>query len=239
MQREVANLVLFSIVIGIFCLVIVGVFFGRKSVIKRNRERQEWGMRNDLEMIDPIDPNIGPFGKISTEAGRSLLAENASIDTFRHPSGIARNILRGMYGSHEVTVFDYQYTVSTGKSSTTYYFGVVLAALKANIPEFEIRSTRFWDKVTAFFGKHDIEVGSLEFDHDYFLQCADEAFMKSLMDVDTMDLVRTHDRQAWYSRSGDRLIAIRYGNLKGEEYDSLLSGAVGMAARVEHALNRA
>ena len=80
------------------------------------------------------------------------------------------------------SVFQYQYTVSSGDSSTTHRFTVALVELPFTAPHLRIGTESWWSKAKRIVGVRDIEVESPRFNDRYHVRCADERFAISLLD---------------------------------------------------------
>lgn len=84
-------------------------------------------------------------------------------------------------GEHD-SVFQYQYTVSSGDSSTTYRFTAALVEVPFTAPHLRIGTENWWSKAKRIVGVRDIEVESARFNDRYHVRCSDERFAISLLD---------------------------------------------------------
>ena len=95
------------------------------------------------------------------------------------------NIMSKTLGLMEekVNIFDYQYTISTGKSSATYYQTVFFIQSKElGLPEMLIYPENFFHKIGELFGMQDIDfVEYPEFSRKFLVQ-GDEWRIRRLMD---------------------------------------------------------
>jgi hypothetical protein len=85
---------------------------------------------------------------------------------------------RGAEGS----AFQYQYTVSSGKNSTTYRFSCALVATPFHAPHLRIGTEGFFSALGRMVGLRDIEVESPQFNERYRVRCDDERFAITLLD---------------------------------------------------------
>lgn len=83
----------------------------------------------------------------------------------------------------KITICDYQYTISTGKSSSTHYQTVFFVQSKAlGLPEMLIYPENFFHKIGSLFGMQDIDFEEWpEFSHEFLVQ-GDEWGVRRLMD---------------------------------------------------------
>jgi hypothetical protein len=81
-----------------------------------------------------------------------------------------RNIMNGSYAGFEASLFDYSYTISTGKSSSTVTQTVVAFIQKLPVPVFDLHHEGFFDRVGDVFLRNDIDFESNpEFSRRYHL----------------------------------------------------------------------
>ena len=96
-------------------------------------EKDEWGMRALL-----MDFEL--FQKGHRKRIRNLMSKSKGLLDEQH------------------SIFDYQYTISTGKSSRTFYQTVFfLQSKNLGLPEMLIYPENFFHKIGSFFGMQDID----------------------------------------------------------------------------------
>ena len=85
----------------------------------------------------------------------------------------------------KINIFDYQYTISTGKSSSTFYQTVFFIQSKElGLPEMLIYPENFFHKIGSLFGMQDIDfVEYPEFSRKFLVQ-GDEWRIRRLVDED-------------------------------------------------------
>ena len=81
----------------------------------------------------------------------------------------------------KVNLFDYQYTVSTGKSSATYFQTVFFAYSKdLGLPQFHLKPENLLHTIGAWLGKNDIDFDHYpDFSKSYHLKGEDEYLIRS------------------------------------------------------------
>jgi hypothetical protein len=81
-----------------------------------------------------------------------------------------RNIMNGSYAGFEAGLFDYSYTISTGKSSSTVTQTVAAFIQNLPLPVFDLHREGFFDRVGDVFLRNDIDFESNpEFSRRYHL----------------------------------------------------------------------
>lgn len=92
------------------------------------------------------------------------------------------NIIRQVDDWHEIEthVFDYKYTISTGKSSRTFKQTVFFVeSKKLGLPEFWMEPETFFQKIGNLLGMQDIDFASYpQFSTQYQLKGDDEEFIR-------------------------------------------------------------
>ena len=81
-------------------------------------------------------------------------------------------------------IFDYQYTISTGKTSHTYKQTVFFVeSKKLALPEFWMKPENFFHKIGAWLGIEDIDFDAFpEFSNQYYLKGKDKEAVRDMMD---------------------------------------------------------
>ncbi len=80
------------------------------------------------------------------------------------------------------SVFQYEYSVKSGDSSTTYRFTAALIGIPFRAPHLEISTENWWSRIKRAVGMRDIEVESPEFNELYQVRCGDDRFAITLLD---------------------------------------------------------
>ncbi|MCB9080869.1 MAG: hypothetical protein H6555_04060 [Lewinellaceae bacterium] len=82
---------------------------------------------------------------------------------------------------YHVRIFDYQYTISSGKTSVTYNQSVFfLESKELGLPEFWMRPEHLFHRIGEWFGRRDIDFEEYpEFSRRYFLTSPDEDYLRA------------------------------------------------------------
>lgn len=83
----------------------------------------------------------------------------------------------------DLRIFDYQYTISTGKASKRFRQTVFFAdSRKLGLPEFRMKPELFIHKIGALLGFKDINFEAFpKFSRQYYLKSSDEYYMRASM----------------------------------------------------------
>ena len=130
--------------------------------------------------------------------------------------GVVYNVLsqKDKWNDEKFFVFDYKYTVSTGKSSVTYKQTVFFFDSKSlELPRFWMKPERWFHRIAAFFGKEDIDfVSHPEFSADYFLVGDDVEAVKRQFDDGVLNFFTVH--KSWFLEGeGYYLILYRHNQV--------------------------
>lgn len=149
--------------------------------------------------------------KVSTGFWDSVGNSNPAVEQFLVPfqhmspfgqghSHSVKNLITGAYKDFGVTIFDYQYKVTTnnGKSSstTTYNVQVVSVALPMFLPQFTMQPENFLLAIGEKFGYREIEFESEEFNKRWFVRGQEERTIYDLLHPRAMErmLIASHTR---------------------------------------------
>ncbi len=191
-----------------------------QSYSKKQREAREAAMRGLARQLDlqyvPIAESTGclglgattfidPFDMLISDTPK-LLENFEGFSPFgRGSSRRIEHLLEGKKGDEQWTIFDYQYTISTGKSSTTHHFGIVAVTIPLVLPRLEIHPAGVLDKIGGWLGAKDIQFESDEFNREFTIHCSDERRAFEIIDPQMMDYLMGIPR---YSIQFDGIYAV-------------------------------
>ena len=106
----------------------------------------------------------------------------------------AYNIFRGSSAAIQAELFDYRYTVGSGKNSSTYNQTVAhFSATSFDFPSFEMKPENFFHRVGTTFGMQDIDFEEHpDFSKSYLLQGDNEVAIRNLFDRHMLDFFSNH-----------------------------------------------
>jgi hypothetical protein len=143
----------------VLVLVIAGVVYARAQARKRTQALEALALQIGFRFQGDDWSDQSPAPQLGT-----ALFNRGSGRRFD-------NIMTGEYGGFRVAIFDYRYTVNSGKSSYTYSQTVAAFMQQLWLPLFELRPEGFFDKVGDFFVHRDIDFESNpEFSRRYLLR---------------------------------------------------------------------
>lgn len=124
----------------------------------------------------------------------------------------AHNIMRKRNQStlDESIIFDYKYTISTGKSSVTYYQTVYVHYAKSiALPHFTMVPEKWYHRLGKLFRIDDIDFAAYpDLSKNYFLKGDDEEFIRFTFDDE--DLMKYFSRTKGYNLEGSNYLFALY-----------------------------
>jgi hypothetical protein len=162
-------LVIVSFIVFIIGVVVVAMIVSRKRAQERTRQ------------LASVAPLLG--WQFSDTAGLNWIPNLETFALFNQ--GHSKSITNAIYGETDgvkAAVFDYRYTVGSGKNSQTFTQTVVyFETPNSNLPFFSLRPERFFHKLIEAFGYQDIDFGNHPtFSSKYLLRAPDEAAVRNL-----------------------------------------------------------
>ena len=159
-------------------------------------------------------------------AGESKKPGEAGLDTtltaftlFRHGGAPrVRNVMRASVTDGEDMVFEYRYTVSTGKSSHTVEQTVAAFRRRAaRVPAFRMAPENVFSKIGHLFGGQDIDFDSnVEFSSHYALKGDDPDAVRAFFERHAV--VYFAERPGWsVEGAGEWLVLYRHGKREKPE----------------------
>jgi hypothetical protein len=151
------------------------------------------------------------------------------------------NSMRGAAGDTEVTIFDYAYTVGTGKNQSTHSTTVVrFVGFGLGWPSFELRPEGIFSKIGAAFGGQDIDFESHPtFSSKFVLKAAIEAAVREFFDETLLSALEDKKKGFAAEVRGNEMLYYRPNKTcKPLELRALLEEAHGVYAQLADASRR-
>ena len=151
------------------------------------------------------------------EGDLELLRATADFPLFHHGTGRkVRNLARGRVQDAEISLFDYQYTVSSGEHAQTIRQTVALFPARG-LPDFVLAPENVFHRIGQLFGYQDIDFEqSPEFSSHYLLRGADETAIRAAFGADRLAFLGGEPGWTVESRSG-HLAVYRLGKRRKPE----------------------
>jgi hypothetical protein len=116
-------------------------------------------------------------------------------------SGSSRRIAPAIVGSDQLGnnwyLFEYRYTVSSGKNTTTYHFTVVIVQAPIVFPSMSLASENVLFSVGKFLGVKELQVESEEFNQRYFIKTTDEKMSLDLLHPIAIEALMRQPSYEW------------------------------------------
>lgn len=215
-------------IVGFVVLAIIFIVVAMAQQKKRREEYAALAARlgftfyeGGLEMSNNLSlSNLFGFSGASQDYGTQFTSFFSLFDR-----GSARTIRPAIvgYDSHgnEWFLFDYQYTVSNGKSSITYRFGVVVVKSTLVFPAMSLSPEGFGHAVGKLFGSREMQVESEDFNQRYFIKSSDEKMTLDLLHPVAIEALLSQPTHNW-EMSGPFMMLHQSGTLAMEEFEHLM-----------------
>jgi hypothetical protein len=186
-------------------------------IVRRGEQRRSEALRSTASMLG------------FTLEAESQKPEDAGFDPAlaslrRGRSSKIRNLMRGREIDGDLAVFDFRYTVSTGKSAHTVEQTVAGFRRKTfRLPPFRLRPENLFDRIGQVFGQQDIDIDSNpEFSKAYRLSGAEPDQVRSLFERQAAHYLGSVP--GWTVEGlGEWLLVFRQGvRVKPEQYPTFL-----------------
>lgn len=117
------------------------------------------------------------------------------------------NLFEGKAGDMSVSIFDYDYTTGSGKSSSTWRQTVVMFDTpRLSLPAFQMEPENFGHKLIELFSSADIDFKDFPgFSANYYLTGANEQEVRALFDAKKLDYF-THVSDLCVEGAGSQLL---------------------------------
>ena len=95
---------------------------------------------------------------------------------------------KGPFLDEQMAIFDYRYTISTGKSTKHFFTTVFFIQAKSlSLPEFMMKPENFFHKIGSFLGMQDIDFEEHpKFSDQYLLKGEDEERIRDIFDENVL-----------------------------------------------------
>ena len=166
--------------------------------------------RRRSQKIEAIAKSLGlTFRRKPTDADRAL-AVGSYLANEGHGHTVSNVLEAARSDELNFTIFDYQYTVGYGKSSSTYYQTVTrMQSALFQLPTFILYPETFFAKMGKAFGKSDINFPeSPEFSGKFILRGDDEAAIRALFNPALRQALEPHSALT-IEGAGDLLFIFR------------------------------
>jgi hypothetical protein len=156
--------------VGLVILITVGAIF----IWRKEKERTE-ALRRVAQAAGLTFKPAADLAEVRALGDVQLYARGNSRQ--------ATNLMTGRVGDQQVAVFDYRYTIGSGKGRyTTIQTVVLLPSVKDSLPDLQMAPENPLIKIAEALGYQDIDIESApEFSRRYILRGADEAAIRAAL----------------------------------------------------------
>lgn len=128
----------------------------------------------------------------------------------------ASNVFAASRPGLDLEVFDYRYTVQSGKHSRTYHNVIAVARLPIATPSLSIRPESLGLKLFDALGGEDIDVEDDAFSRRYWVKGDDRRFTYDVLHAPMQDFLMAQPDRLWQWR-GHSLVLVDSGKVRPED----------------------
>ncbi len=206
-----AGLALFVLAGAAMVAAIVALILWQLHVVAKRREAlQAWATAHGFSFteehpgLEKDFRGFAPFGAGSSER--------------------CKNVLEGTVQGHPTRLFQYQYTVQSGKNSQTYVYGVLAVRMAVDGHDLTIQKEHIGHKLFDALGGEDIDFESDAFSRAFWVRCSDRRFAYDLLHPRMQEWLLANGQRHWQWRNGT-LLLYQSGTLQARHLDPLLGQA--------------
>lgn len=206
---------------GFIVLVIILSHYAKKAEEEKVARMMRFALANGLS----FSPNLnggsysgGGFFERMFAYSNSSAAFLGKYRSFQPVSGrttTAKYIFEGKASGCSFEAFHFQYTTSTGKSSTTHYFMVSSIEVPGWFSRITIGEEGFLHGIGKVLGMQDIQLDSAHFNDKFLVQGDDEKAVFDLMHPQMMELFMQWNPPG-FQVDGNRIVLWKSGLLHEE-----------------------
>lgn len=135
----------------------------------------------------------------------------------------AQHVLHRRLDDVDVEVFEYQYTVQTGKHSQTYVFTVAAGTMPLDGHGLVVKTEHLGHKLVDALGGEDIDVEHDEFSRRFWVQCQDRRFAYDILHPPMIDFLLARGARWTWQWGGHKLVLHAPGRIKPERAAAMAS----------------
>lgn len=209
-----------AFVVGIWLLIVLGALAITALVISVVYAQKSSRLRLAI-WTAAADARGWNFFAEDTQKRHKSLAEFGPFARGRR-AGVS-DIVQGKADGRPFEIFRYQYTVSHGKSSTTYLHRIGWIETPVRGPNLTISGEHGGHKILKVFGGEDINTESDEFSRRFWVKCDNRRWAYDILHPRmTQWLLDVGGRKWNWEWRGDKLMVWDMGHLKLEDWDLIL-----------------
>lgn len=163
-----------AVIVVVVAIAAAVMLFAWNADQKRRMALQAWANQRGWTYQDRDDEILGRFDGSPFESGHSRRATT---------------VMSGKLSQRDAMVFGYQYTVSNGKSSTTYHFRIFAVAMPCFVGHLEVKPEGLFAKIGNKLGFADVQLESEAFNNEYRLTASSQKLAYDLVPARNIELL--------------------------------------------------
>lgn len=142
-----------------------------------------------------------------------------------------KNLLGGSKDGLDWYMFDYYFTVGSGKSSTRYHYAIVSARIPLSFPRLTLKPENILTKVGEHLGLRELKFEVDEFNQRYFVTCSDEKEAYDILCPQTIELLLQYPVR-WWQFFGTYIVIAQMTPLRAEMCYEVMQEVSGFVSKI-------
>jgi len=167
------------------------------------------------------------------KADASVVDQALQFHLFNQGRRSSRQVYNHMHGNKnnvDIQVFDYRYTVGSGKNSSTFYQTVLaIKSDQMNMPSFRMTPEDFFDRLGTALGMQDIDFDSHpDFSKRYLLKGTNEQHIRTFFTPAILNFFEQDPTKWSVEGSDNQMILYRHNRrMKDADYTDFIKKGLG------------
>ena len=142
-----------------------------------------------------------------------------------------RNLIAGTKDGLDWYMFDYFYTVGSGKNQTRYHYAIVAARVPLAFPWLSMKPENILTKVGEHLGLHELNFEVNEFNQRYFVTCNDEKRAYDILCPQTIEYLLGFPTR-WWQLGGTYIVIAQMGSLRDDMCFEVMQEVTGFVSKI-------
>ncbi len=142
-----------------------------------------------------------------------------------------RNLIAGPKDGLEWYMFDYFYTVGSGKNQTRYHYAIVAANVPFAFPELTLKPENILTRVGEHLGLRELNFEVNEFNQRYFVTCPDEKRAYDILCPQAIEYLLGFPAR-WWQLGGSLIVIAQMGALRDDMCFEVMQEITGFLSKI-------
>jgi hypothetical protein len=142
-----------------------------------------------------------------------------------------RNLMAGSRDGLDWYMFDYYYTVGSGKNSTSYHYAITAARVPMTFPQLTLKPENLLTEIGEHLGLRELKFEVDEFNRRYFVTCSDEKRAYDILCPQTIEFLMGFPPR-WWQLGGTYIVIAQMSPLRAELCYEVMQEITGFVSKI-------